>query len=43
VFHLLYKSIKTKIYRIISLNIFLYALSDHKAELLKLHNYIASI
>jgi len=41
VFHLLSKYIRTKIYRTISLNILLCGLSDHKPQLLKLHNYIA--
>ena len=43
VFHLLSKSIKTKIYRTISLNIVLYGLSNHNAQLLKLHNYFAPV
>ena len=37
-FHLLSKYIRTKIYRNISLN---NRLSDHKPQLLNLHNYIA--
>ena len=43
VFRLLSKYIRTKIYRIISLNIVLYVPSDHKSQLLQLHNHIAPI
>ena len=43
VFRLLSKYIRIKIYRNISLNIVLYVLSDHKSQLLQLHNHIAPI
>ena len=41
VFHLLSKSVMTKIYRSICFNIVLCGLSDHKTQLLKLQSHIA--